>query len=287
MESSQSAPTSSQPSLDLFCISCGYNQRGLLTDRCPECGQSYAALPPSPTRLPWLHRGHLGRVKAYWRTAGLVIFRHREFCEQIDAPIRLRDARSFWGYSVLLGWLPLVGAVVSLYFFPADWNSSELLRDLEELLMEAFYLPIPLVVFSLIGALLFFGAASGMPSYFCHPRALPMQRQNRAIALSYFASAPLVVMPVIVGLLLLARVLWEFQPAPLILKFLAALLAVLMLGTWYWRTIRIVLTLSQRRRRKLTVMLMTLFWLFLLVLCVGVIPIGLWYVAMTTYTLFR
>jgi len=64
MSSAQSAPAGP----NLFCISCGYNQRGITTNRCPECGQDFTALPPSTSRLPWLHRRHLGLLRAYWRT---------------------------------------------------------------------------------------------------------------------------------------------------------------------------------------------------------------------------
>ena len=43
-------------------------------------------------------------------------------------------------------------------------------------------------------------ASTGLPSYFCHPRRLPVARQNSLIALSYYTSAPLmlILLPVLV-----------------------------------------------------------------------------------------
>ncbi len=280
-----SAPTSPPTSPDLFCISCGYNQHGIVSDRCPECGQSYAALPPSPVRLPWTHRRHLGLLRAYWRTAGQVIFHHEEFCHQIDTPIPLRDARLFWLFSILQAFLPILAAAILLFFYPPNHNSSQMLHSLYEP-YQSIYVPIPIVIFFLLGLALFFAASTGLPSYFCHPRALPIERQNRAIALSYFASAPIGLMPIIIALLLAARPFSDFIPITMTLKFLAALLTVFMFGAWYIRTIRIVLTLSQRRRKTLTVLLLTTCWVALATICILVVPISLWYTTMLIHSLF-
>jgi hypothetical protein len=37
---------------------------------------------------------------------------------------------------------------------------------------------------------------SGLPSYWFHPRSISVTRQNRAIALSYYTSAPLLLLPI-------------------------------------------------------------------------------------------
>src|SRR5205823_2812668 len=47
------------------------------------------------------------------------------------------------------------------------------------------------LVLNLIGLLLFFILLTGVGSYFFHPRRLAVLRQNRAVALSYYACAPL------------------------------------------------------------------------------------------------
>jgi hypothetical protein len=43
---------------------------------------------------------------------------------------------------------------------------------------------------------LYFAAATGVPSYFFHPRGIPVEQQNRAIALSYYACGPLIFLTV-------------------------------------------------------------------------------------------
>ena len=52
-----------------------------------------------------------------------------------------------------------------------------------------------------VGALLFFAAATGVPSYFFHPKALPVEMQNRAVALSYYTCGGLafMVLPALLG----------------------------------------------------------------------------------------
>jgi hypothetical protein len=277
-QSSQSAPAA-----NLFCISCGYNQHGITSGRCPECGQDFSTLAPSPSRLPWLQRRHLGGLRAYWRTALMVIFRTKIFCEEIENPITLKDARRFWLLTIALAYLPLVGAAVQIYHTPS--RPDTLLRHIQTLFVPG-ELPLPIGVFAMLGLLLFIISATGMPSYFCHPQSLSIERQNRAIALSYFACAPLALMPFVVALLLCAQLLARLTAISLTLQIVAVLIGVFMLVAWYGRTTSVVLTLSQRRRKVLTVLLLPLSWGFLLVLLVFVIPISLWYASLTSRILF-
>jgi hypothetical protein len=266
----------------LFCITCGYNQHGITSPRCPECGQDFALLPPSTSRLPWLLRRHLGFLRAYARTTLMVIFRPKLFCEQIDNPITLSEARRFWVLTILFAYLPLVGAAVQIYHTPSQ--PGTLLRFIQSLFVPTE--PFSIGIFAMLGLLLFLITATGMPSYFCHPRSLPIERQNRAIALSYFTSAPLALMPFIVAALLGAQLLHRFTAISLTFQILAALLALFMLAAWYFRTAGIVLALSQRRRKTLTVLCLTLFQLFLFILFLVIIPIALWYARRTLRIVF-
>jgi hypothetical protein len=59
----------------------------------------------------------------------------------------------------------------------------------------------------LVSIWLWLYAAAGVASYWFHPRRLDVQRQNRAVALSYYACAPLVLTPVTVLLIVFAAVL--------------------------------------------------------------------------------
>ncbi|HEV8377486.1 MAG TPA: hypothetical protein VGP99_01455 [Tepidisphaeraceae bacterium] len=278
----KSAPTSTtNSSTNLFCISCGYSQRGITATHCPECGQDFSTLPPSPTRLLWLQRRHLGLFRAYCRTALMVILRPKLFCEQIDNPITLRDARRFWLLTILFAYLPLLGAAVQLYHTASEPGS--LLRSIQLLFVPPYW---PIGVFVMLGLLLFIITATGMASYFCHPRALPIERQNRAIALSYFAPAPLALMLVIVAFTLLAQLSSRLMPICITFQILAALVAVFMLGAWYIQTVRIALVLSQRRRRILTAFMLTCAWMVVAASTLIMVPIGLCYIARTIQILF-
>ena len=56
----------------------------------------------------------------------------------------------------------------------------------------AYYAVWPVAVLH-ICFLLFLAAATGVPGYFFHPRDLPLEQQNRAIAMSYYACGPLAI----------------------------------------------------------------------------------------------
>jgi len=270
MPAAQSPP--SAPSAEnLFCITCGYNQRGITSAHCPECGQDFSKLPPSPTLLPWIHRRRLGLFRAYWRTALMVFFRPKFFHDQIDNPISLKDARRFWLLSIVHALLP----PLFLLLYMAIHISPANLVALMHFISQTIFVPVPVFYFFLFGFILFLIAATGMPGYFCHPHSLGIGQQNRAIALSYFASAPIALMPLIFALAVAAEFLLRLKDIAMTLRALAAAVAVFMLGAWYIRTAGLVLAVSQRRHRNLTVLLLTVCWLFLLVLFLMVVPLAL------------
>jgi hypothetical protein len=77
---------------------------------------------------------------------------------------------------------------------------------------------------------LFLMAMTGACSYFFHPRSLPIVQQNRAIALSYYACAPLAYTPLTLGLLvaggLAAAAMMSVKHSPLLLLGTAYLVAI-------------------------------------------------------------
>jgi hypothetical protein len=87
---------------------------------------------------------------------------------------------------------------------------------------------------------LFLFTATGAASYFFHPRSISIERQNRAIALSYYACAPLALTP-IVALCPLYVYLCDGFPfksdgiiAPLVIASLLLLLPAIQVGS-LWR----------------------------------------------------
>jgi hypothetical protein len=90
-------------STDLFCPHCGYNQRGLEGDRCPECGGRYQRAELSASRIAWTSRRQIGRVSALVRTVLTASFQPRLLAASVQADLLRRDARWF----VILCTLPL------------------------------------------------------------------------------------------------------------------------------------------------------------------------------------
>jgi hypothetical protein len=170
---------------DIYCPDCGQNLRGTVSDRCPECGASITDLRSTESRIPWSHRATRGRVRSYLRTVYMVLFKTRRFCAEISRPVSYADAQSFRWATVLLAWMPFATVAVALHV-------------LEPKLLAEAGLGLPSVrtqvwlLASVVAAwLLWLIGATGVTSYCFHPAKAPVRLQNRGIALSYYATAPL------------------------------------------------------------------------------------------------
>lgn len=187
---------------DLFCQWCGYNLRALTSDRCPECGRSLETVRSSIPLIPWVHRRRIGRFRAYWKTVWLVMFRQQLFCDEMARPVDYKDAQRFRWVTILHAYVPILLATVGLYLI----TSSPLFRarpydgGASEFYNAAFAAVWPVGIVHLC-ILLFLVVATGVASYFFHPRGLSTELQNRAIALSYYASGALAItaLPVAAG----------------------------------------------------------------------------------------
>ncbi len=205
--------SSSTPLDDLHCPDCGYALRGIeQSDRCPECGLVIDRTEAGVSRIPWSHRRRLGRVRAYWATVWLATFHPKRLAEELNRPVRFADSQSFRAVTVLLAAAgPIALAVFAMlrgewldggnFLGPALYGSAGQ-PGVANLIVPWFagarlYPVIPLCV------LFFFVLMTGAGSYWFAPRSLSIVRQNRAIALSYYASAPLAFFPVLVTLLTL------------------------------------------------------------------------------------
>ena len=164
---------------DLYCPDCGYNLRGLPMVRCPECGLSVEALIAEPG-IPWVRRHELGWFRAYWKTVWTVMFRSKRFAREILRPVSYADAQRFRWMTIVHAYMPLLASLGLGYFFGP------------EEVAKFFDLVGPWTIWIVAVALaLFLIAATGVPSYSFHPRRLPVELQNRAVAMSYYTSAAL------------------------------------------------------------------------------------------------
>jgi hypothetical protein len=174
---------------DLLCPQCGYNLRGLVKYRCPECGSPFDPVKLTAGAIPWFHRQGLGRVSAFWRTVALVTFRPRTLCREFAQTAVYSDSQRFRSVVVVTVYAPLLVATISMYGFGAG-------TPLDGLFTFKTFDPWTVIAVHLAFALAA-AVATGVPSYFFHPRRLPVEQQNRAVALSYYAGAPLAWIPVL------------------------------------------------------------------------------------------
>jgi len=166
----------------ILCPQCGYDLRGSTSPRCSECGHDLAVLRATESQIPWVHRRQIGRARAYWRTAWRVTLHNRQFCAEVARPVGYADAQRFRWVTVALAYVAILASQLA-YLFSVD-DPFEPVDTVEWLLIPGE-----------VGLLLALAALTGVPSYLFHPRRAPLAVQNRAVALSYYACGPLVLLP--------------------------------------------------------------------------------------------
>jgi hypothetical protein len=201
------APPSEISALDLHCPQCGYNLRGIESELCPECGLAIDRAAFAESQLPWSHRKRIGYVRAYFRTLAMGLLDSKKLAMEVARPVSFRDAQKFRYITVVLAWVPLaVMAIWARGFFlpripvPVSPGST--------LIPEGFAIFYPWMTGALtigvvplaLGVFLIF--LSGVASYYFHPKSVPLPLQNRAVALSYYACGPILLLPLIPGLIL-------------------------------------------------------------------------------------
>lgn len=190
---------------DLFCPECGYALRGIEgIARCPECGFPIDRADIARSQIPWAHRRHVGRFRAYWRTLWLATLRPRRLAAEASRRVDYPAAQRFRLVTTVLAAAPFVAGVITAFVIahgagafavlspavipawalsgrPAPW--LDLFIPWESGLT---FLPVPPLAILLLFLLL-----TGVHTYWFHPRRLPVVRQNRAVALAYYGGAPL------------------------------------------------------------------------------------------------
>jgi hypothetical protein len=237
------------PSLseELFCPECGYDLRGSASDRCPECGLAIDRQSLSVSRIPWIHRAEIGAWRAYWRTVQFVVANPRQLALEVARPVSYRDAQMFRWTSIFVISLPPV-AIAFLWWLSTNeyqgrgWDWYDTFRNVIPIEMGAWTF-----VLTALGALAYVTVLTGVASYFFHPGDLPMTRQNRAVALSYYPSAMLVAAAIGFDFGLVAMWLINTSQAgeaipvvvATVLGFFALAAAIGLIG-YLWRTVRLL-----------------------------------------------
>lgn len=166
------------------CPDCGYDLRGSISALCSECGRSLDVFRAREPQIPWSHRRALGWFKAYWLTVSHVLRRPKVFCLEVVRPVSYADSQSFRWVTLLHAYVPLLACMLV-------WLATEAGRGHTVSAGDWWWLG-----GLLLWVLLMLAALPGLASYFFHWRQQSVQQQNRAIALSYYAWAPLALMPV-------------------------------------------------------------------------------------------
>jgi hypothetical protein len=259
---SAAQPTQEQ---DLFCARCGYNQRGIASDRCPECGILYSDQPPIASRIPWLHRRHMGWWRCYWRTVRLVVSRRDQLTGEMANPVSYSDARPFWLINAIVVYAAFLLAFVALYaIIPAGERKDSVVFTL-------WWVPIWPAVSMQPAILLFIALATRLPSFFCQSRRLPVAQRNRAIALSYYAGAPLSGMILVLAVIMLGGALiGKTVGLAIMLMVLGALLAIVVFAVWYVGTVILIRSAAGKRAGWWAAGLLPPLWLLTALLCAAI-----------------
>jgi hypothetical protein len=199
--------------IEIFCPDCGYDLRGIeQSERCPECGATIDRGAVGRSRIPWTRRAEIGRIRAYLQTVWMVLTRPRRLAEEVTRPVFLSDAKRFRLITLIIA---LIGPAVASALLYGDlagkgpwpivptsgmWGTpppytGPVAEPKHRLLGWA--LEIGVVGALWLGYWLFLSSASAVASAFFHPPGIAMERQNRAVAVSYYAAAPWALLPLV------------------------------------------------------------------------------------------
>lgn len=200
--------TAAPAEVELYCPNCGYDLRALDGDVCPECGLHIDRATLGTSRIPWTHRARIGRARAYLRTVWLATAHGNELAQERARAVGYGDAQRFRWITVALTVLPVAAVLCGILAYlggaelrgaaklvvGSNWFGAPRPWVLDLLLpwIAGSSLP-PVLPLALVLSVVF---VSGVHTYWLHPGSLSVVRQNRAVALGYYAIAPMLWLPV-------------------------------------------------------------------------------------------
>lgn len=270
MNASVSLPIAS----GILCQQCGYDLRGLTGENCPECGRSLAGVRALTSQLPWQHRQEIGVWRAYWQTVNLAMFRQARFCDELARPVDYAAAQSFRLVTIAHVLAPLAAALaIMLLLYGGDFRRAWGLHG-------SLWLG-PGAIAMWLHAVLFLLAATGLPSYFFHPRGCTIEQQNRALALSYYACGPLAVSAAPMAMLVSTSPFSAITVSELFVRLLGILLGMALFAVWWLDLLHLMRRLIPRQPRRAWLLAACLptFWLLAAIAWFLVLPLIWVYIA--------
>ena len=203
--------------------------------------------------IPWQRRRQTGRVWAYWKTVFLVLRRNGRLGAYLSGPVDYRDARKFRWMTIAHALAVPVLAAVLIVLIAAAWSDvGSAPGALDTVFAGASagraVVPDVLSAAALTGLAVVLGAAglagmTGAVSWFFCPKRFDAERQNRAIALSYYTSAPMALLVFsLVPMLAAAPFLQRWQSLLQIFSLIQCLLVL------YWLQLALFAVRSVARR---------------------------------------
>jgi hypothetical protein len=192
---------------DLVCPDCGYSLRGVeQSERCPECGWRIdRTASAAQSRIPWVHRRDIGRIRAYLRTVALSTWRIKELAQEVARPVDDRAGRRFATVTAILASVPVVAILLNAMarygpnvFNPSDADTFVLSRTIpaQADAVLPFAAGVTLWPIPPLASVLTLWLITRVPAMWFAPEGgLSEQRRQRAEALSYYTSAPLLFIP--------------------------------------------------------------------------------------------
>ena len=169
----------------LLCGGCGFDLRATTAGRCPECGRPFDPKHTYANLIPWEQRKYVGRVRAYFRTAALAIFRPWQIAAKADRPINQRDARRFPRAGVVLGGLSALalGLVIRPGLVRHFDEAAETSNEWSKLVTNYWSFGV-----AVIGVTLGLWIATRWTAAAFGPRSMGEPQRSRARAIGHYAA---------------------------------------------------------------------------------------------------
>ncbi len=195
--------------------------------------------------IPWTKRDQIGRIKAYAQTLWIVLVRPWRVGREVARPVSLSDARRFRLLTLAIAFLGPAFLIAWVYGdFTLNHQPWPVLPSYGRLMggraytgpyapvkhrMLGWVLDAGMPVAALLGAWLFLLSASSVASCFFRAARLTSEQQHRAVAVSYYACAPWLFLPVVIPLCSWRMMWWDGGQSPMLNVILFAGVILLLL----------------------------------------------------------